>query len=270
MVKDREKKVGGGFLRKMPPGALVDAAASAPAVSMTAHTYETLIALKPERLSEAEWTRRAGVSSSFFQDLKKKGTTPRADNLEKVLAAIGVTPAQFYAMDTNVLTEVRAASGTADVTRGFRGEDPLPLLPVRGTAMGGEYGEGDEQGIELTELHLTEVLDWVARPAALARDPSAYALTIIGDSMSPRFEPGETVAVLTLGTPSIGDDVIVQLRGNGNDGDHDDRVEKVLIKRLVRRTATHVELRQFNPELTFRVDNRRIAAMHKVKGIFVG
>ena len=39
-----------------------------------------------------------------------------------------------------------------------------------------------------------------------------------------------------------------------------------MIKELVRRTGSHVELRQFNPDVTFRVPASEIAAIHKVMG----
>jgi phage repressor protein C with HTH and peptisase S24 domain len=40
----------------------------------------------------------------------------------------------------------------------------------------------------------------------------------------------------------------------------------VLVKELVRRGAQYVELKQFNPELTFRVPAERVAAIHRVSG----
>ena len=40
----------------------------------------------------------------------------------------------------------------------------------------------------------------------------------------------------------------------------------MLIKELVRRTNEFIELRQFNPKVTTRVDAKRIEAMHKIAG----
>lgn len=227
--------------------------------------YRLLLSLKPERLSEAEWARKAKVSSSWFQDVKK-GAIPRVDTLERVLDVIQVSHAQFEALGAPVASEVRGAGtfGASDVSRRFFGEDPLPRLPLLGTAIGGEYGEAEEN-IELTELHLGEVLDYLARPVSLANDQDAYALTIVGDSMAPRFKPGEIVSVSPKSPVGIGDDVIVQLRGGEGD---DERITMVLIKELVRRTADHVELRQHNPAVTFRIEARRVAAMHKVRNNF--
>jgi phage repressor protein C with HTH and peptisase S24 domain len=123
-----------------------------------------------------------------------------------------------------------------------------------------------ERDIELTELDMAEVLDHVARPASLARDNEAYALTVIGDSMYPRFRPGRRVIVSPRAPVSIGDDVVVQLKGGAGEGEFRERVSTVLIKELVRRSATFIELRQFNPDVTFRVEQDRVAAIHKVVG----
>lgn len=224
--------------------------------------YRLLKSIAPDGLKEAEWARRADVSSSFFQDVKK-GVRPRHDNLEKVVAAIGMSPAQFYALEGTVQSEVAGAGvvGVSDIRRAFNSED-LPMLPLYGSAVGGEYGDLEED-IELTELHCWEVLDYLVRPASLSKDPGAYTLTIVGDSMAPRFKPGERVAVSTRDPIGIGDDVIVQLRGREGE---DERIKMVLIKEMVRRGADYIELRQHNPERTFRIPRVQVAATHKVMG----
>lgn len=139
--------------------------------------------------------------------------------------------------------------------------DPIPLL---GSAMAGEWN-GPEGHVEMTELQLSEILGYLRRPHSLRGDQEAYAVTIIGDSMWPRYRPGRRVVVSPRAPLAIGDDVIVQLLGDADDvGDR--RVVQVLIKELVRRSASHVELRQFNPDITFKVETSAIAGLHKVVG----
>lgn len=229
-----------------------------------AELYSRLMLLKPPELTNAEWARRARVSSSFFQDVKK-GTRPRSDNLEKVLEAIGITVGQFYSLDATVRSEVRSAGPLEDVRRGFFGAAPTPDLPIYGSAVGGEYGD-PQSHIELTELRLSEVFDYVARPASLANDKEAYALTIVGDSMWPRYKPGERVAVSPRAEIGIGDDVIVLLRAAEGD---QERVTMVLIKELVRRSGSFYELKQYNPDVVFRVPKEQVQALHKVKGHYL-
>jgi len=226
--------------------------------------YTSLMALRPPGLSLNAWAQRAGVGRSIFADIRRHGN-PTSETLDKLLHVAGVSFVQFDAGLHPVKTEVRGDGtvGFGDVHRKFYGEDPMPALPLYGSAVGGEYGEVEEH-IELTELHLNEVLEWLARPVKLAGDKDAYVLTIVGDSMSPRFKPGERVAVSPRASVSIGDDVIVQLR-NGTE----DRVCMVLIKELVRRGGDYIELKQHNPAVTFRIPWARVAAMHKVGGHYL-
>ena len=104
-------------------------------------------------------------------------------------------------------------------------------------------------------------LDRLPRPASLAGDRVAYAVTVVGDSMWPRFRPGRRVAVSPHSAVAIGDDVLVRLRAKENE-----EGEFALLKELVRRTAAFIELRQFNPAATFRVDTADVDAIHKVPG----
>jgi SOS-response transcriptional repressor LexA len=162
-----------------------------------------------------------------------------------------------------VMSEV-APAGIADPRLEMFGSQPLPMIPVVGSAIAIKSFD-PKQHVELTELDLGEVIEHVARPASLAGDKKAYALTIVGDSMWPRFRPGRRVIVSPRAPVSIGDDVIVQLRGDG-EGDLEGRVTTVLIKELVRRSGTFIELRQFNPDVTFTVPSDQVVAIHKVMG----
>ncbi|WP_172840863.1 S24 family peptidase [Allosphingosinicella indica] len=222
--------------------------------------YDALMAVKPPELTRNAWAMKAGVNRSVFADIKSRGNA-KHDTLDKLLDAIGVSFAQFDAGRATVRTEV-AGTGIQDVRREFLGEGPSAPLPLLGSAMGSEFGDIDAH-IEMTELHVGEVLDYLARPATLREDQNAYALTIIGDSMFPRFKPGERAAVSPRQAVHIGDDVIVQLRAA--DGE-DERVKMVLVKELVRRSAAFIELRQYNPDVTFRIEANRVKHMHRVSG----
>jgi phage repressor protein C with HTH and peptisase S24 domain len=223
-------------------------------------------------LSAREASILATGKPDLIRDLKRAKGMPGGDRLSSLAEVLGTTvewlihgPSDLAERAdlarSTVRTEV-AATGITDIRSAYHGEQPLPALPLVGSAIGGEYEDIDEH-VEMVELHLGEVLDYLQRPESLARDPKAYALRILSDSMSPRFDPGDQVAVSPRDPVAIGDYVILQLRDRG---ETDDRIKMVLIKRLVRRTAAYVELEQFNPPITFRVENRRVAHMHKVKG----
>jgi phage repressor protein C with HTH and peptisase S24 domain len=169
-----------------------------------------------------------------------------------------------------VKTEVRGTGLTpAQIRDALSAPGNVKPVPLLGTALGGGWGDAE---IEMTELRLGEILDRVSRPQSLLGDDAAYALEIVGDSMAPRFEPGERVFVSPKANVRPGDDVIVQLVDPRAELDLADAVTEVLIKRFVRRTAAFVELRQFNPDQTFQVPLNRIAkqggrlAIHRVMG----
>lgn len=222
-----------------------------------------LMRIKPTNLSRNAWTQRAGVSRSFFTDVAKHGN-PDREKLIKVLEAVDWTIERFEIESGLYLvkTEVRGvgAVGRKELSSLVFGNEPLPPLPLYGSAQGGEL----DGNFELTELNLHDVLDYLQRPVSLADDRESYALTIVGDSMVPRFKPGERVGVSPRSRVEIGDDVIVQLRDVGND-----RVQRVLIKELVRRKADVVVLRQYNPSCELSIERSRIVSMHKVRGHFL-
>ena len=140
---------------------------------------------------------------------------------------------------------------------------PLAPLPLVASSLAGEWGNPGSQ-IELTEIRPGELLDRLLRPMSLAADADAYALTIVGDSMWPRFRPGHRVAVSPRSPVAIGDDVLARLLPAAED-EHSG-IERVLIKQLVKRTATLFELRQFNPDLTFCLDASKVEAVVKIAG----
>ena len=79
--------------------------------------------------------------------------------------------------------------------------------------------------------------------------------------MWPRFRPLRRLIVSPAAPVAIGDDVLVQLQGRAGDGS-----VNVLIREMVERATDFVELRQFTPDMVFRVVTADIAAIHKVMG----
>jgi SOS-response transcriptional repressor LexA len=228
--------------------------------------YEALMAVKPDGLSLNRWAQRAGINRSIFNGIAKHGN-PTTQTLDKLLAAVGVDPGDFRARLQPVRTEVKGTGmTTAEALNAWALPGNTRPVPLVGSAFGGEWN--DLEDVEMIELRMAEVLDYLARPQSLAEDPEAYAVEIVGDSMAPRFEPGERAFVSPKAAVRPGDDVIVQLRAEGDPEESDiaGQVVEVLIKRLVRRTARFVELRQFNPDRTFQVPIERVRRIHRVRG----
>ena len=180
-----------------------------------------------------------------------KGDPPVA--AEEVLSLAGMP---------SLAGELRAAD------RSFANLGALPRdLPVYGTALGSEARvEAAEGGgtlkVEQAELDQSEVLGYLRRPPALEGRRDVYGVYVAGASMYPRFGEGEAVFVDPKRPPMIGDDVILFLvEADEHEGD---RVRNVLVKRLKRRTADWYELEQFNPACTFRIDRKRVRAVHRI------
>lgn len=218
-------------------------------------------------IAEKDGTERAASMRIFGNDntirsFRRHRNIPKGDYLDKL--------AQGYTVTTDYLLG-KAAQATdevtlADVRLSYRAAGrPDRSLPIWGSALGHDLRVGAEGVVvEQTMLDPADTIGYAARPEKLQGVTSAYAVYIQGESMAPRWEPGDLAIVDPRKPARNGDDVIVQLIGEP-DVDGESRVVCVLIKRLVRRTATHVELLQYQPqETTFRIEIGKIAAMHRI------
>lgn len=130
--------------------------------------------------------------------------------------------------------------------------DPRDLIRVLGATEGGDNGSFYFNG---------ETVDQIARPPFLAGATNGYALFVQGDSMVPRYYPGETVYIHPNKPVVIGSYVVVQVLGKDEGGP-----PLSFLKRLVRRTAETVFLEQHNPAKTIEVPTGSVVSMHRVVG----
>lgn len=223
--------------------------------------YTDLMRFKPEGMTPNAWAMKAGVSRTVWADMRRHGN-PSRRTLDKLLTAAGSSLAEFEALrlQHRPFGQPVAGSGLADRAHPWVSPN-LPGLPLLASSIGGEWG-GAGSGIELTELRTAEIVEKVPRPATLANDPAAYAITILGDSMWPRFRPGRRIAISPRAAVAIGDDVLVKLKHR----DDQSGLSAVLIKELQRKSSSGVELRQFKPDTTFHVPLEQIDAIEKVMG----
>jgi SOS-response transcriptional repressor LexA len=234
-------------------------------VGENSRIHDDLMRFKPEGMSPNAWAMKAGVSRTVWADMRRHGN-PSRRTLERLLSAAGSSLAEFEALRISgpAAADEGSRSSFQDRQGAPWGSAQLPNLPLIATEIAGEWGNPGSR-IELTKLRAGELVDRLPRPASLARDPSAYAITAVGDSMWPRFRPGRRLAVSPKAPVAIGDDVVVKLKGPEGAGAGDGAVS-ALIKELVRRSSSGVELRQFNPDVRFEVPAADIAAIEKVIG----
>lgn len=126
--------------------------------------------------------------------------------------------------------------------------DPLRVLGM---------AEGDEDGWQPFN---GDVIETIPRPANLVGVPDAYAVYISGDSMSPRYLPGEKIHIHPHKPVSAGAFVLVQKRPKSPG-----EAPKAIVKRLVKRSGNRVVLAQYNPEKTFEVKADEVV-LHRIVG----
>lgn len=108
-------------------------------------------------------------------------------------------------------------------------------LPVYSSAEGGAAG---------AMVLSTDPIDYVKRPEPLFNVRAAFACYVIGDSMSPAYETGDMILVHPSKPVRGGDDCLFARP-------HHDGGMDALVKRLVRQTADHWRVKQYNPAKDF-------------------
>jgi phage repressor protein C with HTH and peptisase S24 domain len=120
-----------------------------------------------------------------------------------------------------------------------------PDLQILGNARGGSDGFFLDNGA---------VHGYTPRPLDLVGIPEAYAVYMVGDSMTPAIKHGWLCYVNPLKPPAPGDDVVVQL----SDG-------QGFIKELVRRTTKAVICKEYNPEAReISYPREQVASVHLI------
>lgn len=175
------------------------------------------------------------VASKLANALEGRGLPPIAR--DEVLALMGERP-------TSNATGALRFEGAS--TRRMA-ED----LPIYGTALGAEKII-DGEAIEQTTLNRGEIIGYAKRPVILNGKPDVYGLHVQGSSMEPVHADGAFIVVQRAAPLKVNDDIVVYLRPR-DESDDGETATQVLVKRLVRRSAQYLELRQYTPETTFRI-----------------
>lgn len=221
-----------------------------------AQLYEELLRLLPEGMTPSAWAVKAGLGRTIWSDIKRHGN-PSRRTLERLLAAAGSSLAEFEALRVGepppAATAVPASAVAGTWSAPWRAA-PLAPVPLLKSQAATEWGGGG-RGIGLLVIDRTVAIGRVDRPAALAGDPKAYAVTMAGETMWPRFRAGRRLLVSPAAAAAVGDDVLVELDGG-----------RALIGELVRQLEGKVELRQFNPDTKFAVRDADAVSIHKIVG----
>ncbi|WP_309628224.1 S24 family peptidase [Brevundimonas sp.] len=121
------------------------------------------------------------------------------------------------------------------------------MVPLYGWA-----GAASDDHLTLAQQTL---LGAVPRHPNQANIIGAYALKVAGDSMVPRYEPGETIYIAPNQWPSRDQDCVLVTKDDYG-----------YLKRYVGRDAKTVTLTQFNPPRDWSFEKDNVAAVHAVVG----
>lgn len=206
-----------------------------------------------------------GAHAGWVRDLfdPDRFNVPGATRLRDLAAELETT-SEYLLGEADSPDAVRSEVGLSDIRLDWRGPSPEePGIPLVGTGDCAELEVCSETGemvhVERCSFDPDYHVRYLARPPALRGATDLYAIYFHGESMVPRFEPGE-VGIVDPRRPVVGGDyVVVQLR----DGESE-QVGGVLVKRLVRRTAQEYTLEQLNPPLVFTLPARRVKRIHRL------
>lgn len=188
-----------------------------------------------------------GENKDLIRGIKRgRSKFPRGDNLERLAHYLQV-PVSWLAASSLGVGGLPGAPSNATMSSKVAGSGSL--IPLYGSAVAGVDGEFELNG---------EELDRVIGPISLASVPEAYAVTVCGESMDPRYEDGETVFVNPTRRVKRGDYVVAQVQTE------ESGMIKAYVKRFVSRNAEALVLAQLNPEKELRFEGNSVSAVHYI------
>lgn len=223
--------------------------------------------------SKHHLSKLIGANGGYVRDVMdpKKNTTPGGARMA-ALARELLTTVEYLTGQTDNPEQIRSDVVVGEQgLKGFQesrspfnhGGQAQPGIPLVGTGDCADIQVETESGelvdIDRSSFDPSHTVRMITRPPALQGARDLYAIYFQGESMLPRYEPGEVGIVDPARPVKPGDYVLVQL----NDGASEE-VTSVLAKRLVRQSAKSIRLEQFNPAVVFEVPRARVSRVHRI------
>ncbi len=190
--------------------------------------------LSVTRGAVGNWERGKGI--------KRENLVAVADAYHVSLEWLSTGRGKMDAISQNSLEPENAIIGDKLLERGT-------YIPLYGQAVAGRDGEFVLNGNEL---------DRILAPPSLTPIRGAYAVTVSGDSMEPRYFDGETVFVDPERRVKRGDFVVAQVQAKENG--------PLLgyVKRFVRHNDDELVLTQYHPEKELRFPHSSVVSVHYI------
>lgn len=149
----------------------------------------------------------------------------------------------------NVLDAARPLGEPLKIIRATADEMRRTQLPIIGTAKSGVDGG------TLVFRALASPIGTVERPASLENIPTAYAVYMPGDAMSPRYEAGWLLFVNPAAVVPNGRDIVIRFKdGSG------------LVRKFIRNDGISIIAQQLNPPLEVAYPLAQVEDIHLIVG----
>lgn len=205
---------------------------------------------KAKGWSQEELGQRAGGINKETIYRIELGGNPRLDTLFKIAEALGVSPERLFPQlaqfetGGDIAPQEEAELTDDDVSEGYKRND-IPVI-AEGDASPEPNLFWDGEGLR------SDVEDRISRPFDV-RDPRAYGVRVRGDSMVPRYNPGDTLVISPNSTVDDGDEAYVTLLSG----------ERLL--KIARRAGEGWILESYNPAHPARfVGRAEIGTIHRI------
>jgi phage repressor protein C with HTH and peptisase S24 domain len=235
-----------------------EAALYVPAVSESVDIGKRIKQVRAARngLSQAEFASKLGKTTRGAVGNWERGLGIKRENMQAIADKFDVSfewlASGRGAMDAEP-PDRRSSHHQPNAIIGDKLIDRGEYIPLYGHAVGGVDGEFVLNGNKL---------DDILAPPGLSPVRGAYAVTVAGESMEPRYYDGETVFVDPMMRVRRGDFVVAQIRNPAADENDHDAAPLAYIKRFVRHNETELVLEQFNPPKELRFPHADVRSVH--------
>lgn len=194
--------------------------------------------------SQEELARKIGITQAAVGKIERNEIA-RSKHLPALARELGVT---LHQIDSEFPQDITFLGKAPQI-------EPKPfsegVIPIYASAEGGN-------GSIIVSY---EPVDYEKRPVNLAHVRDAYGFYLVGDSMLPRYEPGERALVNPHLPPRSGDYALF-FKEDGNTNEF-----HVLVKRLVQVLPDKWIVEQFNPAKEFELDRKEWTKCHVIVGV---
>lgn len=207
---------------------------------------------RAKKLSQARLAKEIGTSQATIAKIELKQVESTA-HLTKIINALDLNPADFpeSAYDNRPPQTLQQS------------QKPIPEFakdPAYWAAAAGLVGDvplfAATEGGEGSLIIERDSIGTVKRPPALQGVKDGYAIYLVGESMSPEFEPGDTLMVNPR-LPGLSGSPCVFYTGSGDE-------PRAMVKRLVSSNQEVWRVQQFNPPKTFELSRAEWPTCHRI------